>query len=155
MVIHLSADHGGVLLKKKIGAYLCSLGVVVKESGSSDALAEDDYPVFAFEVAQAIARGRGQCFGILACRSGTGMAIAAAKVFGVRPVDAWNPTIARLARQKNDANVLVLASDFLTFPQAKKIVDAFLNTTRDSAPRHRRRLGQIRAYEKKHLISSR
>ena len=155
MVIHLSADHGGVFAQKKIGAYLCSLGVVVKESGSSDALAEDDYPVFAFEVAQAIARGRGQCFGILACRSGTGMAIAAAKVLVSGRLTPGIQQSRGLLGKKNDANVLVLASDFLTFPQAKKIVDAFLNTTRDSAPRHRRRLGQIRAYRKKHLISSR
>jgi ribose 5-phosphate isomerase B len=155
MVIHLGADHGGVELKEKIKVYLLSRGYLVHDHGAHGMAISDDYPAFAFEVAEAVARSPRHSRGILACRTGTGMGIAAAKVFGIRPVEAWNPTIVRFGRKKNDANVLVISADYISLPEAKRMIAVFLKTKRDPHPRHRRRLQQIHEYEKRHLTSSR
>jgi ribose 5-phosphate isomerase B len=100
-----------------------------------------DYPDFAHEVAGRVERheaGRG----ILLCGTGLGMSYAANRHHGVRAAVAWSPEIARLAREHNDANVLVLPSRFVSEDEGVEILKAWL-TTEFAGGRHRRRVAKI------------
>lgn len=140
--IILGADHGGFADKRKLVARLLTLGHKVIDAGthSEDAA---DYPIFAYRVAEAISRGDAE-LGLLLCRSGNGMAMAANQVPGVRAAIATSETLARVAREHNDANVLVLGSDYLD-DSAEAIVDSFLEA-RPHDGRHARRLNMIKKH---------
>ncbi|MBL6975555.1 MAG: RpiB/LacA/LacB family sugar-phosphate isomerase, partial [Deltaproteobacteria bacterium] len=98
------------------------------------------YPDFARLVGQAVATGQVD-MGLLVCGTGIGMSIAANKVPGIRAALVHDVTTARLARQHNNANILVVAGRLLGPTLALEIVDAFLGA--DFEPRHQRRLDLI------------
>jgi ribose 5-phosphate isomerase B len=110
--IALAADHAGFEEKEKIKRTLDEMGVEYVDMGtnSTDSV---DYPDYAKKVAEAVSHGDVDQ-GLLVCGSGTGMAIAANKVKGARAAVAWNPDIARLAREHNDANILSLPARFMS-----------------------------------------
>src|SRR5215210_6245605 len=120
MKIAIGADHAGFEEKEKIKKTLDEIGVEYTDMGTSSADSVD-YPDYARKVSEAVARGDADQ-GLLVCGSGTGMAIAANKVPGVRAAVAWNADIARLARQHNDANVLSLAARYISAEENDKIV---------------------------------
>ena len=142
--IALAADHAGYEEKEKLKRTLDQMGVQYDDFGttSTDSV---DYPDYALKVAEGVASGQYEK-GLLVCGSGTGMAIAANKVKGVRAAVAWNEEIARLARQHNDANVLSLAARYIPDDEQKKIVKAFLETGFDGG-RHERRVEKITEIE--------
>ncbi|MEP7211572.1 MAG: ribose 5-phosphate isomerase B [Acidobacteriota bacterium] len=142
--IALAADHAGYEEKEKIKKTLDEIGIQYDDFGttSTDSV---DYPDFALKVADGVSSGKYEQ-GLLVCGSGTGMAIAANKVKGVRAAVAWNEEIARLARQHNDANVLSLAARYIPDDEQKKIVKAFFETNFDGG-RHERRVEKITAIE--------
>jgi len=145
-LIFLAADHGGFALKEKLKAYLLGRGYGVRDLGAHSA-ERCDYPVFAFALARQVARtkaGRG----ILICKSGIGNSIAANRVRGVRAALCYNVKAARLSREHNDSNVLVLGSLFVNEQLARRIAGIWLNTG-FQAGRHSRRLALIRKLEKK------
>jgi ribose 5-phosphate isomerase B len=80
--------------------------------------------------------------GVLLCGTGLGMAYAANRHHGVRAAVAWSPEIARLARQHNDANVLVLPARFVTEGEGVEILRAWLDTPFEGG-RHARRIQKI------------
>src|SRR5262245_38731390 len=121
--IALAADHAGFEEKEKIKKTLDELGVEYTDMGTSSPDSVD-YPDFALKAAEGVAKGEFDQ-GLLVCGSGTGMAIAANKVHGVRAAVAWNEDIARLAREHNDANVLSLAARFNSPDEMDKIVRAW------------------------------
>ncbi len=141
----LGADHAGVAAKEVVKRVLEALGVPYEDVGSFDAASDDDYPVIARRVAKGVALTGAK--GILICGSGTGMAIAANKVPGVRAAFAFDEYGARMARRDNDANVLTLRGR--RFPRRKlgPIVRAWLTTPFSGLARHRRRLAELRALE--------
>src|SRR5881396_3766326 len=110
MKVALGADHAGYEEKEKIKHTLDDLGVSYDDMGTYSCESVD-YPDYAKKVGEAVANGDVDQ-GLLVCGSGTGMAIAANKVPGVRAAVAWNEDIARLAREHNNANVLSLAARF-------------------------------------------
>lgn len=122
--IALGTDHAGFAKKEELKAALDELGVEYEDMGTFSE-ASVDYPDVARRVAESVASGEFEQ-GVLVCGSGTGMAIAANKVKGVRAAVAWNEDIARLARQHNNANILALAGRFTTDDELKKIVAAWL-----------------------------
>jgi ribose 5-phosphate isomerase B len=142
--IALGADHAGFEEKEMIKKTLDDLGIEYKDMGtvSPDSV---DYPDFAKEVAESVANGDYEQ-GLLVCGSGTGMAIAANKVRGVRAAVAWNPDIARLAREHNDANVLSLPARFSTPEEMEKIVRAWFAADFEGG-RHGRRVEKITEIE--------
>lgn len=142
--IALGADHGGYEVKEKIAARLRQEGYRVVDMGTHGTEATD-YPIYGFRVAEAVGRGQADC-GVLVCRSGNGMAISANKVHGVRAALADTREIARLAREHNDANVIIIGADYAREP-GEEIVQAFLNGKPETG-RHARRVDLIRAYEK-------
>ncbi|MEO6050470.1 MAG: RpiB/LacA/LacB family sugar-phosphate isomerase, partial [Pyrinomonadaceae bacterium] len=102
MKIALAADHAGFEEKEKIKKTLDEMGVEYTDMGT-DSSESVDYPDYARKVGEAVASGEYEQ-GLLVCGSGTGMAISANKVKGIRAAVAWNEEIARLARQHNNAN---------------------------------------------------
>ena len=91
-----------------------------------EVLDRDEWPDVAGRVARAVAGGEADQ-GLLFCWTGTGTAMAANKVRGVRAALAWDPWIAEGARRWNDANVLVMSLKKTTGEAARDIVRAWLS----------------------------
>jgi ribose 5-phosphate isomerase B len=143
--IALGADHAGFEEKEKIKATLDELGVEYVDMGT-DSADSVDYPDYAKKVAEAVSKGEFDQ-GLLVCGSGTGMAIAANKVKGVRAAVAWSPDIARLARQHNNANILSLPARFMSENDAASVVKAWFDADFEGG-RHEKRVEKITEIEK-------
>jgi len=143
--IALGADHAGFEEKEKIKATLDELGVEYVDMGTNSADSVD-YPDYAKKVAEAVSKGEFEQ-GLLVCGSGTGMAIAANKVKGVRAAVAWSPDIARLARQHNNANILSLPARFMSENDAAGVVKAWFDADFEGG-RHEKRVEKITEIEK-------
>lgn len=143
--IIIGSDHAGFRLKEKLKPYLEKKGFKLKDIGTYSAQ-RCDYPLIAYELAKNISCGR-YPRGILICKSGIGNSIVANKLTRVRASLCYNVKAARLSRQHNDANVLILGAAFLNQNTAKRIVSTWLDTS-FLRGRHRRRLNQIRKIEK-------
>lgn len=142
--IGLAADHAGFEEKERIKKTLDELGIEYEDLGTTSCDSVD-YPDYAKIVAEGVASGEYDQ-GLLVCGSGTGMAIAANKVKGVRAAVAWSPEIAALARQHNDANILSLPARFVPENEAENIVKAFFRADFEGG-RHERRVDKIRDLE--------
>jgi ribose 5-phosphate isomerase B len=87
--------------------------------------AGEQWPAVGAAVGAAVAEGTAD-LGVVLCWTGTGTAIAANTVPGVRAALAWEPWIARGARRWNDANVLALSLKRLAPDVAVEVLEAFL-----------------------------
>jgi len=144
--IVIAADHAGFNLKEKIKPFLEKKGFSIRDLGACSK-ERCDYPKFAYNLAKEISEGRFKS-GILICKSGIGNSIVANKLPRVRAALCYNVRAARLSRQHNDSNVLVLGSGFVNEKLARRIISIWL-ATEFAGGRHRRRLNQIREIEKK------
>lgn len=138
--IGLASDHAGFELKQFVKEWLEKKGWEYKDFGtySTDSC---DYPDFAHPLGEAIESG--VCYpGIAICGSGQGIGITLNKHQGVRAALCWIPEIAKLARQHNDANVLVMPGRFIDNDTADKIMTEFFNTEFE-AGRHVNRVNKI------------
>lgn len=142
MKVYIGADHGGFKLKERLRRYLKEKGYDVADFGNTQFDPRDDYPDFALPVARQVARDSASR-GILICRSGVGVNIVANRIRGIFAVLTQNVKLLKMVRSHENVNVLCLASDFTTLPQAKKLVDVFLQARFSGARRHRRRLDKI------------
>jgi glycine hydroxymethyltransferase len=124
--IALGADHGGYEMKDAIKNWLAERGCVYADFGahSSEAV---DYPDYAYAVAREIA-AKNFDFGVLICKSGIGMSIAANRIPGVRAALVNDEKSARLSRAHNDANVLILSALEIDNKTAIRILDLWLST---------------------------
>lgn len=138
--ILIASDHAGFELKEKLEAELLSLGYAVLDLGP-DSDASIDYADFAHPLAQRVSSGASQR-GILLCGTGLGMSYTANRYPHVRAAIAWTPEIAALAREHNDANVLVLPARFVGDDDGRAILNAWLNTP-FAGGRHARRVAKI------------
>jgi ribose 5-phosphate isomerase B len=145
MKIAIASDHAGYEGKERLKPVLEGLGIQYEDLGTVSE-ASVDYPDYARKVAEEVAQGKVEQ-GMLVCGSGTGMAIAANKVPGVRAAVAWNEEIARLAREHNDANVLALGARVTPAEELPKIVKAWFAAKYEGG-RHERRVEKIREIEK-------
>jgi len=150
MKVYIASDHGGFYLKEELKKHLADKGYQVKDFGAYTFDSKDDYPDFVLPLAEEVAQ-KGKALGVILGRSGSGEAIAANKVKGIRAVLCINPRHAQKAREHNHANVISLGADFINPTTAKKIVETFLNSQPSTATRHTRRLGKIKKYESSHL----
>jgi ribose 5-phosphate isomerase B len=139
-VIPIGADHAGFPLKERLKAELARLGYEPLDVGAHSADSVD-YPDFAHEVAARVNRGDA-ARGVLLCGTGLGMSYAANRHNGVRAAVAWTPEIAKLAREHNDANVLVLPARFVSEDEGVRILRTWLDT-RFEGGRHARRVAKI------------
>ncbi len=143
--ILVASDHGGFTLKSKLIPYLEKKGFKVKDFGAYS-LERCDYPVSAAMLAKDISEKKYKR-GILICKSGIGNSIVANRFSGVRAALCYNVQAAKLSREHNDSNVLVLGSLFVNERQAKNIINAWLSTG-FAGGRHKKRLQLIRDIEK-------
>ncbi len=142
----IASDHAGFILKEKLKTVLENNGWGVKDLGtySKDRC---DYPFYAYELAKNISNGKFKR-GILICKSGVGTAIVANRLPGVRAALCHNLRIAKLSREHNNSNVLVLGSGFVKADLAKKMILAWLNT-KFLGGRHLRRVKLISQIDKR------
>ena len=145
MRIALASDHAGYAEKERLKALLSDLGLEFDDLGTSSE-ASVDYPDYARVVAEQVAEGRVEQ-GLLVCGSGTGMAITANKVPGVRAAVAWSEETARLARQHNDANVLAIGARTTPPADIPNIVRAWFSSDFEGG-RHVARVQKISEVEK-------
>ncbi len=139
-IIPVGADHAGYALKERLVAELRTMGFEPLDLGVHDA-EPADYPEFAHEVAGRVERGEARR-GVLLCGTGLGMSYAANRHHGVRAAVTWNAEIAKLARQHNDANVLILPARFLSEEEGMKILHVWMTTPFEGG-RHERRVLKI------------
>lgn len=153
-MIYLGADHGGFELKEKLKKWLKEWGHDFDDLGNLELDPDDDYPDFALAVAKEVAQEddsnkpwKERAKGILVCRSGGGVVIAANKVKGIRAVDVFDAKSARHSREHNDANVIALSGDWMNEETVREAVKVWLETEFSKDERHVRRIGKIIAYE--------
>ena len=146
MKISVGNDHGGYDLTMSLIKFLQSNDFRIFYYGTFSKTESVDYPDYAERVAQDIISKKAN-FGILICKSGTGMAIAANKIRGIRAANCVNVKMAQLARKHNDANILCIGAEFVTSSVAKKITSAFIETDFE-AGRHTNRIKKISNLEK-------
>lgn len=144
MKIAIASDHAGFNQKEALKPLFRDLGIEFQDLGPASE-ASVDYPDFAFKVAQAVAQGDADQ-GVLVCGSGTGMAISANKVPGVRAAVAWSEDTARLARQHNDANILALGARTMPPSAIPDIVRTWFSTNFEGG-RHAKRVEKISKLE--------
>jgi ribose 5-phosphate isomerase B len=147
--IVFAADHAGYVLKEVLKEYVQKLGYIVEDFGTFDAAPKDDYPDFVIPAAEAVARGRGKKMGVVLGGSGTGEAVAAGKVRGIRVAVVFDPYTAKMSRADNDANVIAFGGRTITKDPtyAKRLLKIWLETPFSKNPRHVRRLRKITRYE--------
>ena len=138
--IGLASDHAGYELKEYIKTWLEAKGYTFKDLGTYSA-DSCDYADFAHPLANAVEAG--DCYpGIAVCGSGQGIGITLNKHQGIRAALCWIPEIAHLARQHNDANILVLPGRFIDTDMADKILNEFF-TTEFEGGRHQARIEKM------------
>jgi len=138
--IPIASDHAGYEMKQKLEQLLGKMGYDVQDLGTNSE-ASTDYPDYAHPLAHEISEGDAKR-GILLCGTGLGMSYVANRYPHVRAAVVWAPEIAKLARQHNDANILVLPARFLSEPEAEEILKTFLDTPFEGG-RHERRVEKI------------
>ena len=138
--IGLASDHAGFELKEFVKQWLEQKGWEYKDFGTYST-ASCDYPDFAHPLAEAVEAG--ECYpGIAICGSGEGISMTLNKHQGIRAALCWIPEIARLARQHNDSNVLVMPGRFIDTATADQIKTEFYNTAFEGG-RHQARIDKI------------
>ena len=135
--IIIGCDHAAYPLKEKVKAFLAGKGYPVEDVGAYSE-SSVDYPEFGVRVASQVSMGK-YPRGILLCGTGIGMSMVANKFQNVRAALCTEPFAARMSRQHNDANILVLGGRILGDTMALETVEAWLNTPFEG-DRHQRRL---------------
>jgi ribose 5-phosphate isomerase B len=133
----IGSDHAAYLLKEKIKSFLTEAGYAVEDAGTHSQ-GSVDYPEVGVRVASKVSQGV-FARGILLCGTGIGMSMVANRFRNVRAALCSDPFSARMSRQHNDANILVLGGRMLGETMALETIDSWLNTDFDGG-RHQKRL---------------
>lgn len=136
--VAIACDHGGFLLKEALKAHFKDVEWLDLGTNGTQSV---DYPDYGRALAEAIAAGQAGA-GVLVCGSGIGISIAANRNPAVRCALCMNTTMARLAREHNDANVVALGERLLGKALAFEIVETFLNTEFEGG-RHAARVAKL------------
>jgi ribose 5-phosphate isomerase B len=147
MRIALAADHAGFALKQRLLEVVRALGHQVTDLGT-DSEAAVDYPDFAEKLGMAVREGRADR-GILLCGSGVGASVAANKIPGVRAGLCHDGYSAHQGVEHDDVNVLVLGARIIGPALAEDLVKTFLGARYTHEERHERRLGKVKALERR------
>lgn len=144
MTIAVGCDHAGLEMKEKVRQILREMAVGVVDYGTNSADSVD-YSDYALKVAHAVADQEVDR-GVLVCKTGNGMTIAANKVRGIRATLCLNKEMAFYARAHNDSNVLTLSQSYTDESQLKDILKTWFETQFEGG-RHIRRLDKIKKAE--------
>lgn len=138
--IAFASDHAGYSLKKALIEYVTSKGYNVLDFGT-DSEESCDYPDFAHPAAKAVEDGIA-AFGIAMCGTGNGIQMTLNKHQGIRAALCWEPELAALAKEHNNANFLVMPARFISYDKAVEIVGTYL-AAKFEGGRHKRRIDKI------------
>jgi len=138
----IATDHGGVQMKNFLSKKLSEEGIKIKDLGPYSIDPADDYPDYCSKLANMVSKGSAD-LGILICRSGIGMSINANRFHYVRAAVVFDEAQARISRQHNCSNILVLPADYIDVEKAINIVKTWLSTPFSGDERHLRRLEKI------------
>lgn len=147
-MIVIGSDHGGLNLKEAIISFLRDERNIQVTDVGTDNGDSVDYPRFGLKVAEMVTSGSAER-GILVCGTGIGMSITANKVPGIRAALATDVFMARMSKEHNNANILVLGGRVISEKKAIDIVVAWLDASFEGG-RHQGRLNQIVEIEKKY-----
>lgn len=147
--LYIGSDHGGFQLKKRLIRYLENeLERPVTDMGPFEHDETDDYPDYAFPLAERVAKENAR--GILICKNGIGVTIAANKVHGIRAGLSYNLMAAETMMKDDNTNIMCLASHLSSDEHAMAMVKRWLETDFSNAERHIRRLKKEADYEASH-----
>ena len=138
--IAIASDHGGFDLKETVIAHLLNDGWEIDDLGPSN---EDsvDYPDYGIKLAEIIANKKVER-GIVICGTGLGMSIVVNRFPGIRGTLCSDIYTAKMSREHNDSNILIMGGRVIGRGLASEIVDTWLNTAFEGG-RHQRRLDKI------------
>ena len=138
--IAIASDHGGFELKETVIAHLLSDGWEIDDLGPNN---EDsvDYPDYGIKLAEIIANKKVER-GIVICGTGLGMSIVVNRFPGIRGTLCSDIYTAKMSREHNDSNILIMGGRVIGRGLASEIVDTWLNTAFEGG-RHQRRLDKI------------
>ena len=140
--VAIAADHGGFAQKSELASYLEGKGFTVVDCGPFTLDAADDYSDFGSAAARSVMLGEVDA-AVLICRSGVGMGITANRFHGVRAAVAADAAAAKMSREHNCSNVLVLPGDKLDFAAMTPVLDAWFAAKFTGDERHVRRLEKL------------
>ncbi len=146
-IIFIASDHAGFNLKSEIIKFLSGRQLVIQDLGPKIIKQDDDFPEYAFILAKKVIKQK-QALGILICRSGIGMSVAANKVKGIRAGLCTSVGQAITARAHINCNVLVLSADFIPLEKTLEIVKTFFEGEYSEEERYQKRLKKIDDYER-------
>ena len=138
--ICIASDHAGYKLKESIKDHLIEKYISIFDMGPYENKSVD-YPDYAKKLAKRV-KAKKSDIGILVCGSGTGMAISANKIKGIRAAVCYNIKSTRLSRQHNNANIIALGARLTKKSVSLKLVEAFLKTSFEGG-RHLKRIRKI------------
>lgn len=126
MHIVIGADHRGFAHKEFIkGHFTFNQPLSWLDVGAYDAQ-RSDYPPIAMAAVAALRAGKAEC-GILICASGVGMAVVANRYAGIYAAQVWNEKVARMSKEDDKANIIVIPSDFVSTQESLAIIAAWLS----------------------------
>lgn len=145
--LFIASDHGGYQLKKRLIRFIKNeLKLKVEDMGPKKYVETDDYPDYAIPLAKKVMKTKGR--GIVICRNGVGVNIAANKIKGIRAGIGYNIAAAESMMNDDNTNIIALASDHVSQDHAMAIVKRWLESEFSGAARHKRRLGKIQKLER-------
>ena len=147
--ISIASDHGGFDLKKDISLFLDHLGYEVNDLGPNNSNAVD-YPDYGISLATHISNNI-DTYGIVICGTGIGMSIVVNRFPGIRGALCSDIYTAKLSREHNDSNLLVMGGRVLGIGLAREIVQVWLSTPFEGG-RHKKRLDKITQFEKSNKL---
>lgn len=154
MQLFIASDHGGFELKNSLKQFIEEIfgdKFRVRDIGPYELNPLDSYADYARKLSEKLLSENG--IGILICRSGIGMSIAANKYKGIYAALCFTPEHAIKAREHNNSNVLCLDSDYGDLETHKKIVENFLLAEfNEKETRHLSRVSEIKSIEEKNFV---
>lgn len=141
-MIYLGADHRGFKLKEKLKTWFKEGKQEFEDVGNSEFDPKDDYPDYAKEVAEAVSLDK-VARGVVICGSGIGVCMVVNRYKGVRGALGFDQIQVKHGVESDNINVLCLASDHVSFNQAKRLIKSFLGNSFKQKPKNIRRIKKI------------
>ena len=148
-LIAIASDHGGFSLKVDIVSFLKELGYEVNDMGPKNQNSVD-YPDYGIRIAQAVTTNTNSR-GIVICGTGIGMSIIVNRFPGIRGTLCSDLYTAKLCREHNDSNILIMGGRVVGYGLAREIVKVWLSTPFEGG-RHQKRLDKINQFDKSNKI---
>jgi len=143
-LIAIASDHGGFSLKVDIVSFLNELGYEVNDMGPKNQNSVD-YPDYGIRIAQAVTQNTNSR-GIVICGTGIGMSIVVNRFPGIRGTLCSDLYTAKLCREHNDSNILIMGGRVVGHGLAREIVKIWLSTPFEGG-RHQKRLDKINQFD--------